>query len=322
MLAIATGVTRREGLGKPKVYCMFVHMQSLSVIERQFVDALADLYDADETRQLCFMLLEERFGWSKNDYLRSKEQPLTEQDIRWLQSALRSLQTAKPIQYILGHAWFMGMKLIVNQSVLIPRPETEELVHLMISRHQPADGVPLRIIDIGTGSGCIAIALKKTLPRASVYALDFSAEALDIAKQNAELQSAEIRFINADILEWETVFQENQVFDIIVSNPPYITANEQPEMHQNVLAYEPHLALFVEDSAPLLFYEHIASFASVHLRPAGHLYFEINRKYGQQVCELLRKKDFKEVQCLTDIHGADRIVHATKKNSYQPTDRS
>ncbi|HWL00024.1 MAG TPA: peptide chain release factor N(5)-glutamine methyltransferase, partial [Parapedobacter sp.] len=208
-------------------------------------------------------------------------------------------------------AWFMGMKLAVSPAVLIPRPETEELVQLIID-HQ-STSASLRIIDIGTGSGCIAIALKKALPQAHVYALDVSDDALGIARRNAESQSAYINFIHADILEWELIFQDEQRFNIVVSNPPYITADEQVDMHNNVLEHEPHLALFVQGEAPLLFYEHIGAFASHHLQKGGDLYVEINRGYGQAVCNLFQKKELGIVSLLQDMQGADRMVHAKKE---------
>jgi len=294
---------------------MFVFMQSIAAIEQQFADELADLYDAGEARQLCYLLFEDRFGWSKANYLLNRQASVANQDINWLTAMLASLKNAEPIQYILGHAWFMGMKLAVNEAVLIPRPETEELVDLIISQHQGSIAPPLRIIDIGTGSGCIAIALKKALPAASVYALDISAEALHTARQNAASQSVDIQFINADILEWDTVFDHTQTFDIVVSNPPYITPGEQNNMHRNVLDHEPHIALFVQGNAPLLFYEHIAAFAAEHLRPGGRLYFEINRNYGQAVGNLLRKKGFDDTQLCQDLQGADRLASATKRTT-------
>lgn len=292
--------------------CMFAYMDTVAAVEQQFIHGLADLYPPDEVRHLYFMLLEAREGWSKVEYLRMKPHTLDETTAAWLQDALRTLRTAKPIQYILGHTYFRGMKLTVNESVLIPRPETEELVERIIQQYQTEKRRPRQIIDIGTGSGCIAIALKKAFPAATCHALDVSGEALRVARQNASLQSADIAFMNADILEWDVVFQPTQLFDTIVSNPPYITAAEQQEMHRNVLAFEPHLALFVEDSAPLLFYEHIAAFAQQHLTPDGELFVEINRQYGPQVCELLEKRGFAGVTLYPDMHGADRIVRATK----------
>ncbi|WP_257670606.1 peptide chain release factor N(5)-glutamine methyltransferase [Parapedobacter tibetensis] len=288
-------------------------MQPIAHIEQRFVDELANLYDANEARHICFMLLEDRLGWSKTAYLLRKYELLNEQDSAWLTEALQSLKHAKPIQYVLGHAWFMGMKLAVNESVLIPRPETEELVDLISNHYKDHTSQPLHIMDIGTGSGCIAIALKKIFLQSSTYALDISAESLDVAKQNAASQSVDIEFIHADILEWDSYFQPDQTYDIVVSNPPYITIAEQGGMHRNVLAHEPHAALFVEENAPLLFYEHIAAFAMTHLRPAGSLYFEINRRYGAQVCKLLHNKGFNDVQLHQDMQRTDRMVHAKKE---------
>jgi len=291
---------------------MFVFMQSIAAFEQRFVDDLSRLYHADEIRQLYYLLVEHRFGWSKTTYLLNRQSPLGEEDATWLMFALSELLQAKPIQYILGHVWFMGMKLAVSTAVLIPRPETEELVQLIIN-HQ-STGASLRIIDIGTGSGCIAIALKKALPQAHVYALDVSDDALCVARRNAESQSAPINFIHADILEWELIFQNEQRFDIVVSNPPYITAAEQIDMHSNVLEYEPHLALFVRGEAPLLFYEHIGAFASYHLQTGGDLYVEINRNYGEAVVDLFQKKGLEIVKLHQDMQGADRMVHAKKNN--------
>jgi len=288
-------------------------MQTLAAIERQFLDNLLHLYTVDEIKLFCYLLAENRFDWSRSAYLLNRHTPVPDQDAEWFAAALLSLQQAKPIQYILGHAWFMDMELTVNESVLIPRPETEELVRL-IARHFQSAPAPLRIIDVGTGSGCIAIALKKALPQTTVYALDVSGDALCIARHNAKKQSAQIDFILADILEWELAFQNEQRFDIVVSNPPYITGAERVDMHRNVLEHEPHLALFVEENAPLLFYEHIAAFAFQHLQHEGDLYVEINRNYGQEVSDLFRKKGFGAIALHKDMQDADRIVHAKKES--------
>lgn len=291
---------------------MFAGMDTVATIEQQFVDELADLYHADEAKQICFMVFEDRLGWSRPEYLLRKRQPLDQSAIPGLQGIIAALRAAMPIQYVLGYTWFRDMKLHVNESVLIPRPETEELVERIVSQHRKSQDEQLRIIDIGSGSGCIAIALQKAFPHSHCYALDISSDALQVARQNAMEQSVNLTFINADILEWDMVFQPDMFFDIIVSNPPYITDSEQNSMHRNVLAHEPHTALFVADTAPLLFYEHIAAFAGEHLADGGVLYFEINRRYGQQVSELLHKKEFTDVQLYPDIHGADRIVRAEK----------
>lgn len=290
----------------------FCTMRQLASVEQQFIDELTDLYDAGEARQLYLLVLEDQLGWTRHDYLRRKQELIDDQRINRLLEVLSSLKKAKPIQYILGYTWFMGMKLTVDQAVLIPRPETEELVQLIIDQQRSTHNDSPSIIDIGTGSGCIAVALKRALPRAILHALDVSKDALRVAKQNADTQGVSIEWIQADILEWDVTFQTDQVFDTVVSNPPYITDQERSEMHANVLAHEPHLALFVGNSAPLLFYEHIAAFALKHLRRGGNLYFEINRNYGLAVCDLLRKKGFRDVQLYPDLQGADRMVHAKK----------
>jgi len=290
-------------------------MRSIASVEEQFLNELTQLYDAGEVRQLYLLLLEDHLGWSKHDYFLRKQELVDDVRIIGLLEALSSLKKAEPIQYVLGYAWFRGMKLVVNSSVLIPRPETEELVQLIINQQQLIDGGCPSIIDIGTGSGCIAIALKSALPCATLYGLDISKDALQVAKQNADNQGVSIEYIQADILEWDAVFQADQRYDIVLSNPPYITEQEQREMHLNVLAHEPHLALFVDNHTPLLFYEHISAFALKHLRPGGKLYFEINRNYGVEVCDLLRKKGFMDVQLHQDLQGADRMIQARKKLS-------
>jgi len=291
-------------------------MRHLAGIEQQFVDELKELYSASEARELYFLLLEDQFGWSRPMYLMRKQELIDDSIADRLLKALSRLKEAEPIQYILGYAWFSGMKLKVDRSVLIPRPETEELVQLIIEQQLQAHNGNLRIIDIGTGSGCIAISLKSAFPHASVHALDISNDALHIAKQNANRHSLSIEWIQADMLDWDIIFQTDQLFNVMVSNPPYITEQERSDMHPNVLIHEPHLALFVEGSAPLLFYEHIAAFAWKHLRAGGNLYFEINRQYGADVCDLLQKKGFSNVQLHQDMHGADRIVQAQKRDSF------
>lgn len=290
-------------------------MRSLASIEEQFLNELTQLYGINEARQLYLLLLEDQLGWSRHDYLLRKQELVGDRQINGLLDALSSLKKAEPIQYVLGYAWFMGMKLVVNSSVLIPRPETEELVQLIVdSQQRSTNNGSLRIIDIGTGSGCIAIALKRALPCTILYALDVSKDALQVAQRNADNQRVPIECIQADILEWDVTFQTDQLFDIVVSNPPYITDQERREMHPNVLAHEPHLALFVDNHTPLLFYDHISAFAWKHLRPGGDLYFEINRNYGAEVCDLLRKKGFMDIKLHRDLHGADRMVQAKKSD--------
>ena len=284
-------------------------MQSIAAFEQHFITELSHLYGASEIKQIYALLVEEHMEWTQAQYILNRGSILTEDNRSWLLSSLSDLISGKPVQYIVGHTWFMGIQFSVSGAALIPRPETEELVDMIVNRYKTGSK-PLRIIDIGTGTGCIAIALKKALPQAHVYALDVSADALQLARQNATDLSVEIDFIHADILEWELIFADNQQFDIVVSNPPYITEAEQQDMHQNVLAFEPHLALFVEGAAPLLFYDHIADFARHHLRANGNLYVECNRNYGTAVADLFRKKGFDKADLHRDMLGADRIVRA------------
>jgi len=286
-------------------------MQQLEQIRKQFLDKLAPLYDESEADSIFFVLLEDLFHYKRKDYLLRNPITFNLADQDKINGMLLRLLNGEPIQQLMGSAWFMGISLKVSSDVLIPRPETEELVDLILRDQQAHPIHEARIIDIGTGTGCIPIALKKQLPQATVFAVDVSKEALEIAKHNALQNKVSINFMLTDILEWELVFADELTFDIIVSNPPYITSSEKPFMHPNVLQFEPHLALFVEDKAPLLFYETIASFALKHLQPEGLLYFEINRNYGQEVKSLLTKKGFSNVVLLQDMQGADRMIKAS-----------
>ncbi|RED38554.1 release factor glutamine methyltransferase [Winogradskyella eximia] len=228
---------------------------------------------------------------------------------------LEDLKQQKPIQYILGETEFYGLPFKVNEHVLIPRPETEELVDLIIrSVTASAVGKSLKILDIGTGSSCIAISLAKNLPKAEVYALDVSKEALVVAKQNAKGNNVDITFIEASILEasnWDLFF-ENTKFDVIVSNPPYVRELEKQEIQPNVLDNEPHLALFVNDNNPLIFYKAITDFAVKKLKPNGKLYFEINQYLGEETKQLLVDANFENIELLKDLNGNDRMLKGIK----------
>eukprot|EP01093_Parvamoeba_rugata_P011279 TRINITY_DN3098_c0_g3_i1.p1 TRINITY_DN3098_c0_g3~~TRINITY_DN3098_c0_g3_i1.p1 ORF type:complete len:291 (-),score=63.67 TRINITY_DN3098_c0_g3_i1:767-1639(-) len=228
---------------------------------------------------------------------------------------LEDLKQQKPIQYILGETEFFGLPFKVNKNVLIPRPETEELVDLIIrSVTSLVVDKPVKILDIGTGSGCIAIALAKNLPNAKVYALDVSKEALKVAKQNAEINKVDINFIEASILDdtCHLAFEAESNFDIIVSNPPYVRNLEKEEIKPNVLDNEPHLALFVEDGNPLLFYKAITNFAIKKLKDKGSLYFEINQYLGEETQQLLIDANFEAIELLKDLNGNDRMLKGEK----------
>lgn len=284
-------------------------MRILKDFELLFQQELTSIYDKDEVKALFLFTVEEMFGLKRGTYPLKKEDIVTEKDAERFDEILRELKKNKPIQYIFNKTTFYGESFEVNESVLIPRPETEELVDLILKQHSAQAG--LHIMDIGTGSGCIPIILSKYLPGAQVTSMDISKEAIATARKNAGQLNAPVQFINADIFEWDYIFSEQQ-YDIIVSNPPYITPQEKASMQQNVLAFEPELALFIEDSAPLIFYDVISSFALKHLAPQGDLYFEINQYLGPQTKELIEKKGFRPVKLLKDINGADRMIHAKK----------
>ncbi len=217
---------------------------------------------------------------------------------------ISALKVKMPIQYILGKTEFYDLIINVDSSVLIPRPETEELVHWIINEHK---NLSPTILDIGTGSGCIAIALQKNIPQATVYALDISDVALHVAKENTKLNNADIQFINADILN-EKHFCQSKKFDVIVSNPPYVMEKERNEMSNNVLDYEPHNALFVDDNEALIFYREICVFANENLNIGGSIYFEINEQFGNETIELLKQNGFSNITLKQDLNGKDRMV--------------
>jgi release factor glutamine methyltransferase len=239
--------------------------------------------------------------------------------LRW-ESVLAELKKEKPIQYILGETEFYGLPFLVNENTLIPRPETEELVEWIIkSTNYEILSTKLRILDIGTGSGCIAISLAKNITNAEVSAIDISEKALATAKKNAEINKVEVSFINIDILKINDLaelptsnFQLPTQFDIIVSNPPYVRNLEKAEIKPNVLEYEPHLALFVEDTDALLFYRKIADLAKENLSENGMLFFEINQYLGKETVELLENLGFKNIELKKDIYGNDRMIRSTR----------
>ncbi|WP_336836069.1 peptide chain release factor N(5)-glutamine methyltransferase [Sphingobacterium siyangense] len=284
-------------------------MKILQDFELLFQHELQELYDEDEIKAIFLVVVAEKFKLNRTNYQLRKTAIVNEADKAEVLSILQDLKKHRPIQYILNKADFYGEVFQVNESVLIPRQETEELVDLIIKNHKSSQS--LKIIDIGTGSGCIPIILSKHLINSQVTTMDISKEAIKTAQENARNLKTQVQFINADIFEWEYIFSDQQ-YNIIVSNPPYITPGEKQHMNQNVLAYEPELALFIEESAPLIFYDVISSFALKHLAPDGDLYFEINQYLGAEMKELMVKKGFEQVKLIKDINGADRIIHAKK----------
>ena len=275
-----------------------------------FFDALKNIQDEQEIESFFFILTEYLHNLKRVDVALNPNYEISDAAIEKWNAILVDLQQEKPIQYITGEAWFYGLQFEVNENTLIPRPETEELVEFILKETSnfqlPASS--LNILDIGTGTGCIPISLKANLPQANVSAIDVSEQALEVAKRNAISNKVEINFIQTNILEVEDL---NQHFDIIVSNPPYVRNLEKEEIKKNVLDYEPHLALFVEDTDALLFYRKIAQLALKKLTPNGLLFFEINQYLGKETVELLENLGFKNIELKKDIYGNDRMIRCS-----------
>ncbi len=284
-----------------------------------FHKELDAIYGKDEVASFFYLSIEHHLNVARIQLILDSEFTLTKDETDVFFTILEDLKQQKPIQYILGETEFYGLQFSVNENVLIPRPETEELVDWIIkdSKFKSQNSKIIKILDIGTGSGCIAISLAKHLSEAQVFAVDISESALKIAKENADRNGVEVEFIKADILGsslWEDVaLQQMAFFDIIVSNPPYVRELEKQEIKPNVLDNEPHLALFVEDDNPLIFYKAITDFAVDKLKSKGSLYFEINQYLGQETKQLLVDAEFKDIQLRKDLNGNDRMLKGTKK---------
>jgi release factor glutamine methyltransferase len=286
-------------------------MKTVREVFAHFRQSLTSLYGQEESEAITLLTVSEISGLSKVKIKAFPEFKLPYQQIEKLKNILNRLQTGEPIQYILGKTEFYGLPFYVDPSVLIPRSETEELVEWVISSAssgQLAVGAgQLTILDIGTGSGCIAIALKKNLPTFSVSAIDISKAALQTAKKNAILNNADIGFIDADILNLRSEIEISKS-EIITSNPPYVTLHDKTKMHVNVTDFEPHNALFVPENDPLIFYKAIADFAVKNLTTNGLLFFEINESYGDDIVKLLAYKGFENIELRKDMTGRDRMI--------------
>ena len=284
----------------------------LQDLKSNFKKALVGLYPDTEIEVFFYRLTEHKLGLKRIDL--ALNQLLTCDDFTnlFFEDALTRLKNYEPIQYILGATEFYSLPFKVDRNVLIPRPETEELVDWILetTKNQKQIAKTIKILDIGTGSGCIAVALAKNLPQAEVWALDISKNALNIARQNADLNEVSIRFIEANILTLETLSTK---FDVILSNPPYVKQAEKLLMKPNVLNHEPHLALFVNNENPLIFYDKIADFAKTNLSSDGTLFFEINQYFGAELSALLKQKGFTNIELKQDLFKVDRMVKAWGK---------
>lgn len=274
----------------------------------QFIQELSPIYDVGEAESFFYLILEDKKQLKRIDLALNLDLTFSNEEIQFWNSILDSLKKEIPIQYLLGKTSFYGLEFEVNENVLIPRPETEELVEWIIESHKSEDRrEKIKILDIGTGSGCIAISLAKNIPNAQVFAIDVSVKALATAQKNAEINEVNVTFLEKNILETDDLEQQ---FDIIVSNPPYVRELEKLEIKKNVLDNEPHLALFVEDNDALIFYRKIAELAQRNLNPNGQLFFEINQYLGKEMMGLLEKMSFKNIELRKDIYGNDRMMKA------------
>ncbi len=282
-------------------------VMNFTELKAYFKIELLSVYELSEIEVLFYRLVEHQLSLSKIDVVLKSGFEVKSEDQLFFKSAIQELKEEKPIQYIIGSTEFYGLSFKVTEDTLIPRPETEELVDWIVKDN--SDKNKLSILDIGTGSGCIPICLAKNLPKGSISTLDVSEEAIKIAQENAKMNEVVVEFINDDILIYSGCSEK---YDVIVSNPPYVRHIEKQEIKKNVLAYEPHLALFVEDSDPLIFYRKITEFAVENLTENGVLYFEINQYLGKETVDLVKRYGFTSVELRKDLSGNDRMLKACK----------
>ena len=274
-----------------------------------FIKELSSLYDAYEAESFFYLILENKHKLRQIDLALNHELTFSDADLAIWGGFLYELKKEVPIQYLLGKTNFYGLDFEVNENVLIPRPETEELVEWIINENKKEEkSKKIKVLDIGTGSGCIAISLAKNLPNAEVYGIDVSKKAIETAKRNAINNNVDVTFMYLDILNTDVLACN---FDIIVSNPPYVRNLEKEEIKKNVLNYEPHLALFVDDNDALVFYRKIAVLAKNGLSPNGQLFFEINQYLGKEMTDLLEKMNFKNIELRKDIYSNDRMMKSS-----------
>jgi len=267
---------------------------------------LAGIFHKEEIESMISLIFEKMKGYSRTQFLLAKDELLNADDLLEIDKIVSRLKNHEPIQYILGETEFYGLPFYSLPGVLIPRPETEELVQWIIQENKKSAPA---ILDIGTGTGCIAVSLSKNIPESKVIACDISPICIDTARRNTKLNKASVSVIEYDILTGHPEIRFPEL-DIIVSNPPYIRETEKIMMEKNVLEFEPELALFVPDERPLLFYAAIANFAITNMKDGGYLYFEINEAFGNDCVEMLQQKGFSDIKLKKDINGKDRMIRA------------
>lgn len=279
-------------------------MHTIKSLAAVFNQVLSSMYDAPEAKAIGNLVFMHALDWDKSDLFLNADEALTPNDEKVLLAYLKDLQTGKPVQYVLGEIDFFDLKFKVNSDVLIPRPETEELVRWIL-KDEPQE--ELKVLDIGTGSGIIPISLKHAREQWEVHAIDLSEPALRMAEENAQLNLVDVQFSAFDVLSEQRL---EHSFDIIVSNPPYIPINDKKSLHQNVKDFEPHLALFVPNDDATIFYTKIADLALGALNKPGFLYFEIYELYAQNIIEMLHSKGFQAIELRQDMAGKDRMIRA------------
>jgi release factor glutamine methyltransferase len=283
---------------------MFVADNRASSAKQYFFESLADLFSNSECKSMWSTVLSTYFGWTPSDILLKRDERFSESDLLRIRSVVKRLQTNEPFQYIMGEVYFADLHLKIDQRALIPRPETEELIALILELGLPFGS----ILDLCTGSGCIALALQNRFPNAQVVGLDLSPEAIALARENALQTKLDVAFVIEDILTWQAA----QTFDLLVSNPPYIPEQEAQLMAANVLDFEPHMALFVPDHDPLLFYKRIVAIAHASLQSGGYLALEIHEDLSAQTLALLQTAAFENPRIYRDLQGKERMILAQK----------
>jgi release factor glutamine methyltransferase len=283
---------------------MFVADNRVSSAKQYFFEALADLFSNSECKSMWSTVLSAYFGWTPSDILLKRDERFSESDLLRIRSVVKRLQANEPFQYIMGEVYFADLNIKIDQRALIPRPETEELIALILELGLPFGS----ILDLCTGSGCIALALQNKFPNAQVVGLDLSPEAIALARENALQTKLNVTFVIEDILSWQAA----QTFDLLVSNPPYIPQQEAQLMAANVLDFEPHIALFVPDHDPLLFYKRIVAIAHTSLRSKGYLALEIHEDLAAQTLALLQTDAFENPRIYRDLQGKERMILAQK----------
>jgi release factor glutamine methyltransferase len=292
---------------------MFVKENSVTACLSYMKERLTPLYSDGEIRMIQALSFEKRLGFSRSDLMLKKDTGLSESDLLFFHTIVKRLVANEPFQYIMGETEFCDLILKIDKRALIPRPETSELVFNLVNEINHYDSSDLKIIDVCTGSGCIALAIKNSVPQASVTGVDIDLDALELAKENGHFTQLSVDFRHLDVLNWrEADWIKNEKWNIIVSNPPYIPNRDKEEMSENVLKHEPHIALFVDDTDPLLFYREIASFSAAHLSENGILAVEIHENLAQETCDVFHSFGFKNTIIIKDMQEKERMVFARK----------